>query len=255
MPHIAQDADGVQLHDFHHSLKTEALVDAALRKTFGDDLHLDYRQAPIAQKMGFDYLLKWTEGKQVQKIAVDDKADARLKNTGNLSFELFTLSPRRSAADGWGIYGKALALRYVCAGTGEVLILPLSELREFVLPRLAEFDTVGVVNNRGGSFSHITFNSLVPAAAALKHCPGASVVLLADAIPVISKGFEDRVLGVDAALSLLSNKGMYSKAARGLSVAQMQERLLANRFSHTQEKYLAECQFPKGLLLQTELPV
>ncbi|KWU19152.1 hypothetical protein [Burkholderia cenocepacia] len=255
MPHIAQDANGVQLHDFNHSLKTEALVDAALRKTFGDALHLDYRTKPEAQKMGFDYLLRWTEAGEVQKAAVDDKADARLKTTGNLSLELFTLSARRSCADGWLIYGKPLALRYVSVDSGEVLILPLSELREFVMPRLDDFDTVGVVNNRGDVFSHITFNSLVPAAVALQNCPGASIVLLEGAVPVISKGFEDRVLGVDAALSTLSGKGMYSKAVRGLSVNQMQQRLLANRFAHTQEKYLAQCQLPKGLLLQTELPV
>lgn len=253
MPHVTKDADGVLLHEFKHSLQTEALVDAALRRTFGESIHVDYTKMRAAQKMGYDYLLKWTTDGVQHIVAVDDKADKRLLETGNLSIELFGVSPHRGLADGWSIYGKAYALRYVCVGSGEVLLLPMQELRDFFLPRIEQFPTVGVVNRRGETLSHVSFNVLVPATEALIHCPSACIVLLEDAKPAISKGFENRVLSAEAALATLAGKEKYSKAARSLSTRQIQHQLLANRFRHAQEQYLAQCRLPKGVYLQMEL--
>jgi len=256
MPHVTKDAEGVLLHEFNHSLQTEALVDAALRRTFGESIHVDYTKMRDAQKLGFDYLLKWASDGGQHIVAVDDKADKRLLQTGNLSIELFGVSPFRGLADGWAIYGKAYALRYVCVGSGEVLVLPMQELRDFFLPRLEQFPTVGVVNRRGETLSHVSFNILVPATEALKHCPSACVVLLDGAKPAISKGFEKRVLSAEAALAALAalaGKEKYSKAAPSLSTQQIQHQLLANRFRHAQEQYLAQCRLPRGVHLQMEL--
>lgn len=253
MPHVTKDAEGVLLHEFDHSLQTEALVDAALRRTFGESLHVDYKEMRAAQKMGYDYLLKWTSDGVLNKVSVDDKADKRLLATGNLSIELFGVSPFRGLSDGWAIYGKAYALRYVCVGSGEVLLLPMQELRNFFMPRLEQFPTVGVVNRRGETLSHVSFNILVPATEALKHCPSACIVLLENAKPAISKGFEERVLSAEAALATLADKPQYSKAVRSLSTQQIQHQLLANRFRHAQEQYLAQCRLPKGVHLQMEL--
>ncbi|MNR71360.1 hypothetical protein D3C71_19750 [compost metagenome] len=245
MSHTTTDANGVFVHEFASSLKTEADSDAALRAAFGAFEHLDYRAHDAARKMGFDYILK---SEDAQRIAVDDKADTWLASSGNVSLELFTLS-RRPAAEGWLFYSRAVALRYVSVKSGEVLVLPLDEVRAFVLPRLADFETVGVVNAPRGNFTHITFNSLVPASELLAHCPGASIVYLPGATGRLSRGISERVVPGQEAVSRLLHAGMYSRAAAGLGGPEMGYHVAANRHAAKQREYLQQCRLPAGLAL------
>ena len=166
MPREYTDTQGAAVHSMDVSLMLEAQYDKVFKSVFDAVEHKDYRDHPAGRRQKIDYLLVDSTGR---KVFVDDKADKHLATSGNLSLELFTVSPT-GIGWGWMVQGVPAWLRYGSTESPDLIGIPMRAAKEWIAARHREFPVVSVVNRKRAvfdaegnrAFSHITYNLLVP---------------------------------------------------------------------------------------------
>lgn len=168
-----------RLHRFAHSLKNEASWSTLISQVF-DIQEIDSFDGPVHceqrdvsadkafQARGVDFEYQIGD----KTVWLDDKADSHL--TKNMALELVSKNRWGQLKPGW-LYSSEMAwLRYGFTSNGDVFLVPMTELREFLVPLIATFRPASAVNAMSGSRAvrHITFSALVPITAVLAACPG-----------------------------------------------------------------------------------
>jgi hypothetical protein len=242
MPFSERGSSGNPLHKFPTGLELERAADKILRRAFTEFPFSDYRDDEQARARGYDYVYKMSGLGVDSKVAIEDKADTKIVKTGNVSLEIFTISrgPRRP---GWLFFSEAGLLRYVAFANRECLVLPFTEVRQFMLSRMYDFPPVGAVNYNGhDAFTHISFTLLVPWVKLFAGCPSARIVNM-EGLPSLAKDTRhaERVVSAREAIFQATDR-MYSKPMRGWpSLEYVQWALDNNLRGKTQQSYISQC--------------
>ena len=170
-PAVTQTATNAPtIHVMSKSLQLELKYAQVVRDAFGGELR-DVTKDRVWQKKGVDVLQRRPDGTYFR---IDDKVDSWA--SGNMAIEMVTLFSQEGGEfrQGWAMCSEMGWLRYCLAKTGDVFMIPVTELREEMLKHLEQLRFTSAINGKDPQApSHVTLSALLPLTKMMDICPKA----------------------------------------------------------------------------------